>query len=243
MVNNHQDCGNYRPIAIATIVSKLFEQVILIIIKNFFDTTDNQFGFKTKHSTDMCVFLLKQGISYYVTRGSPIFCVFLDASKTFDRVNHYLLFQKLIVRSVPMCVDRLLVYWYTQQSMQIRLGRYYSSLFSVTNGVRQGSILSRYFFAVYIDDLSKELNKIKVGCFVGKSLVNHLLFADDLCCFCPSIQGLQYIIDACHSYASSHNTYNIQLSKTLGLSFASNNFKLNIKPNVVGYLVISRYDL
>ena len=62
---NHQDCGNYRPIAITTVVSKLFEQVILINIKNFLDATDNQFGFKTKHSTDMCVFLLKQAISYY----------------------------------------------------------------------------------------------------------------------------------------------------------------------------------
>ena len=130
-----------------------------------------------------------------------------------------------------MCFVRLLVYWYTQQSMQIRWGRCYSSLFLVTNDVSQGSILSPYFFAVYIDDLSKELNKIKVGCFVGKSLVNYLLFADDLCCFCPSIHGLQRIIDVCHSYASSHIIFNCQ--KTLGLSSASSNFKLNIKPNVV----------
>ena len=159
----------------------MFQNIAIFVnIKNFLDTTDNQFGFKTKHSTDMCVFLLKQAISYY-TRGSPIFCVFLDASKAFDQVNHYLLFQKLIVRNVLMCFVRLLVYWYTQQSMQIRWGRCYSSLFSITNGVRQGSILSSYFFAVYIDDLSKELNKMKVGCFVGKSLVNHLLFAYDLC--------------------------------------------------------------
>ena len=220
------------PIAIATIISKLFEQVILINIKNFLNTTDNQFGFKTKHSTDMCVFLLKQTISYYITRGSPIFCVFLDASNAFKRVNHYLLFQKLIVRNVPMCFVCLLIYWYTQQSMQIRWVRCYSSLFSVTNGVRQASILSPYFFAIYIDDLPKERNKIKVGCFVGKSLVNHSLFADDLCCFCPSIHGLQRIIDVCHSYVSSHNIiFNCQ--KTLGLFFASSNFRLNVKPNVV----------
>ena len=51
------------------------------------------------------------------------------------------------------------------------------------NGVRQGSILSPYFFAVYIDDLSKEVNKVEVGCFVGKSLVNHLLFVEALAIF------------------------------------------------------------
>ena len=116
----------------------------------------------------MC-FLLKQAISYYITRGGPIFCVFLNALKAFDRVNHYLLFQKLIVRNVPMWFVRLFVYWYTQQNMQIRWGRCYSSLFSITYGVRQDSILSPYFFAVYIDDIPKELIKIKVGCFVGKS--------------------------------------------------------------------------
>ena len=40
------------------------------------------------------------------------------------------------------------------------------------------------------------------------------------------------VIDVCHSYASSHNIiFNCQ--KTLGLSFVSSTFKLNIKPNVV----------
>ena len=65
----------------------------------------------------------------------------------------------------------------------------------VASGVRQGSILSSYFFAVYINDLSKELIKIKVGCFGDKCIINHLLFADDLRYFCPSIHDLQPIVD------------------------------------------------
>ena len=40
---------------------------------------------------------------------------------------------------------------------------------------------------------------MKVGCFVEKSLINHLLFADDLCCFCPSIHGFQRIIDVAYA--------------------------------------------
>ena len=44
---------------------------------------DNQFGFKHNHGTDMSVFLLKQVSSSYVSRDTPVFSVFLDASEAF----------------------------------------------------------------------------------------------------------------------------------------------------------------
>jgi len=58
--------------------------------------TDNQFGFKPKHGTDMCVSLRKQTVSYYVSKDNPVFSAFVDASKVFDKTNHNLLFAKLI---------------------------------------------------------------------------------------------------------------------------------------------------
>ena len=54
------DAGNYRPVSLATIVSKLFEHYILPWIPPFLATTDNQFGFKPKHGTDMCIFCLNR---------------------------------------------------------------------------------------------------------------------------------------------------------------------------------------
>jgi len=54
---NISDAGNYRPVSLATIISKLFEQYILSCISPLLATTDNQFGFKPKHGTDMCIFL------------------------------------------------------------------------------------------------------------------------------------------------------------------------------------------
>ena len=93
-----------------------------------------------------CVFfLLKQTVSYYVNKDTPVFLAFLAASKAFDRTNHNLLFAKLIKRNVPMCIARLLLSWYRQQTMQVKWGINYSSPFTVTNGVRQGGVLSPYF--------------------------------------------------------------------------------------------------
>ena len=99
---------------------------------------------------------------------------FLDASKVFDRVNHYVLFDKLIKRGVPLYVVRILIVWYTTQTMYVRWNNVISSGFGVTNGVRQGGILSPYLFCVYMDDLSNKLNGIKVGCTIGATLINHL---------------------------------------------------------------------
>ena len=51
------DSNNYR---LATIMSKLFESVILLKCEMFLDTCPNQFGFKKGHSTDMCIYVLKK---------------------------------------------------------------------------------------------------------------------------------------------------------------------------------------
>ena len=50
-----------------------------------------------------------------------------------------------------------------------------SDSFSVSNGVRQGGILSPYLFCVYMDDLSKKLNNVNAGCFMGTALINNLM--------------------------------------------------------------------
>jgi len=78
--------------------------LVLSCISPLLATTDNQFHFKTKHGTDMCIFLLKQTVSCYVSKDTPVFSAFLEASKAFDRANHNLLFAKLIKRNVPMCI-------------------------------------------------------------------------------------------------------------------------------------------
>ena len=197
--------SNYRPIALASVISKVLERVILNRIHDKLATHDNQFGFKKRMGTDHCIFVLKEVISAYKAMNSTVFTCFLDASKAFDRVSHYKLFMKLVSRGVPYYIVRLLVFWYTCQRMSVRWGNVYSSSFTVTNGVRQGGILSPFLFNVYVDDLSANLNARNVGCCVADARLNHIFYADDLVLIAPSSAGLQELLDCCAQYASDYD--------------------------------------
>ena len=61
---------NYRPIAIASVLSKVLEFIILERIEMFVYTHENQFGFKKQHGTDTCVYVMKEIINRYQRLGS-----------------------------------------------------------------------------------------------------------------------------------------------------------------------------
>ena len=70
------------------------------MIETHLVTSDNQFGFKREHGTDLYIYTVKSVIKYYNMHNSPMHTCFLDASKAYDRVNHWTLFKKLLDRSV-----------------------------------------------------------------------------------------------------------------------------------------------
>ena len=119
----------------------------------------------------------------------------MDASKAFDRVNHWTLFKKMIDSGMPPIFVRLIITWYCEQHACVRWGSTLSPKFNVSNGVRQGGILSPLLFNLYMDRLSVTLSKTKVGCALCKIMVNHLAYADDLVMLSPSAKGLQKLLN------------------------------------------------
>ena len=207
------DKSNYRPIALATVCSKILEKCLLTKIEEYLYTCENQFGFKKNHGTDSCIFSLKQIVHYYKRLSSPLFICYLDASKAFDKVNQWVLFKKLIDRKVPLFIVRLLVFWYRNQTMNVKWGSALSVSFTVHNGVKQGGILSPQFFCVYMDDLSVKLNSAGVGCHFAGLSYNHFSYADDMALVAPSPGGIQKLIKICEEYALDHDiVYNSKKS-------------------------------
>ena len=72
---------------------------------------------------------MKEYIELYRKRSTTVFVTFLDASKAFDRLDHWQLFEKLINRKVSLFIVRLLVVWYSLQRMHIRWGTLFLLLY------------------------------------------------------------------------------------------------------------------
>ena len=106
---NSRGKANYRPIALVTACSKISESCLLIVLEKYLHTHDQQFGFKSQHATDMCIFIVKSVIKY-TKQNSTVFTPFLDAAKAFDRVSHWTLFSKMIKRIAPLVIVRIIAF-------------------------------------------------------------------------------------------------------------------------------------
>ena len=199
------DTNNYRPIAIATSMSKVLEQVLLVRLQDYLHTADSQFGFKAAHGTEMAIFALKQTVEYYKSKNSPVYLCFLDAKKAFDRVNHWTLFRKLLERGTPPHLVELLLLWYREQDFVVKWGGTLSSSFKCINGIRQGGQLSPLLYVVYTDELNSDLASAKVGCYVGDQCMNAISYADDMVLLAPTVTALQKLVSVCDRFAEPHD--------------------------------------
>ena len=125
-------------------------------------------------------------------------------SKAFNLVDHNLLFRRLLDRSLPLPIVHLLMAWYREQNMRVRWNQTLSDSFSVTNGVRQGGVLSPILFTVYIDELLIQLKHLGVGCHWKHHFVGAVCYADDLALLAPSQAALRLMLRLCEQFADSH---------------------------------------
>ena len=93
-----------------------------------------------------------------------------------------------------------------------------SEKFVVSNGVRQGGVLSPVLFAIYLDSLLDSLRSCGRGCFWDTNFCGALCYADDLTILAPSPDSLRKMLAHCEAYAKSHGLH-FNVAKTQLICF------------------------
>ena len=153
--------SNYRPVALLSTVSKVFEKVVYKSIFNFL--IENalmykfQSGFLPGHSTTHQLIELVDNILQALDNKELICLIFCDVSKAFDRVWIRGLLLKLERYGIHGDILEWFRSYLTSRQQRVLLRDSVSSVGKLKAGVPQGSILGPLLFLIYINDIADDM--------------------------------------------------------------------------------------
>lgn len=234
--DNIENVQNYRPIALVSVFSKIFEKAmhkrLVEFSKKFNIMKKEQHAFQSSKSTSSACFQLIEEIVNSLDSKKLTSVVFIDMTKAFDFVSHAILLSKLeqlgirgpalnwiqsYLNNREQCVE------IEKLNIKNEVMKYQSSYKTNEYGVPQGSVLGPLEFLFYINDLP-DVTDVKT-----------ILFADDISLLFTmppntDIQTYQNFI----SYNLSlivkwfnNNNLHININKTKLMNFSISNRNIN----------------
>jgi hypothetical protein len=127
---------------------------------------------------------------------------------------------------------------YTGQQVRVLWNNVSSGHFSVSNGVKQGAIISPILFCVYLDSLLIELKKAGVGCFIGRWFVAALAYADDVVLLAPTARAMRTMLTVCDKFATEFNViFNAKKSKCITFNAHKHHYASCMHSMPPGFLI------
>ncbi len=111
----------------------------------------------------------------YCSNSGVVYGLALDATKTFDRVKYDKLFNLFVTRKIKPLFIRLLSNVYLNQKLNVSYNGVTSRCFSVSNGIKQGGVLSPTLFGLYVDGMLQKRKESGYGCKVGSKFCGGLV--------------------------------------------------------------------
>ncbi|CAH8626502.1 unnamed protein product [Schistosoma haematobium] len=150
-------CDNYRGITLLSIPGKVFNRVLLNMMKDCVDAQlrDQQAGFRKDRSCTDQITTLRIIVEQSIEWNSSLYINFIDYEKAFDSVDRTTLWKLLRHYGVPQKIVNIIQNSYDGLHCKIVHGGQLTKSFKVKTGVRQGCLLSSFFFLLVIDWIMK----------------------------------------------------------------------------------------
>jgi len=94
----------------------------------------------------------------------------------------------------------MLLYADAKEEVSVRWLNTKSESFHVSNGTKQGGVLSPYLFTRYIVDLITDVGLSNTGCRIGNMPTNIFAYADDIVLLTPSWYAMQALLKVLEKY-------------------------------------------
>ena len=154
----------------------------------------NQSGFTNACCTTDNIYFLNAAIQIQRFKKKPFYVCFVDFTKAFDYVNRNALYYKLIQRSIKGKLLKIIVNMYEKAKCRVKWKKEVSNETDSQFGVLQGGMTSQKLFTDLLFDLKRYLDE-KEGITFDDSVLNYMLYADDLVFCSETIEGLQKLLN------------------------------------------------
>ena len=152
---------NYRPVALTSHLSKVFERVICSKLVVFLEETgalnESQHGFRKGRSCISQLLEHFETVINFLDNGYNVDVVYLDFCKAFDKLDFNILLQKLKRCGVGGYLGRWLYSFISGRLQYVTVNGFKSFSCEVLSGVPQGSVLGPLLFILMISDIDADL--------------------------------------------------------------------------------------